>query len=178
MEHLQAGDKVAYVTKLHEEFLAKNLLESASMSGPAQLPDVAFRETEPCEVEEIHFYIEETSKLTVLRASLRLLEGTGSRSTSNSKNTFQIEIPPPHLGDFSEFLVELERFREQSMAVLEEGSRIKSYMMGAEGCSEWYYGRIEADKLGGSALDSDDLYAVDLVERYTVSTCASVSCCI
>ena len=99
---VQAGDKVAYITKLHEEFLAKNLLESDSMSGPSQLPNVEFRETEPCEVEELHFYIEGTSQVTVLLATLKLLEGTGARSTSNSKHTFQLEIAPPHMGDLSD----------------------------------------------------------------------------
>ena len=169
---VQAGDKIVYITKLHAEFLAKNLLESDSMSGPSQLPNVELHETEPCEVEKLHFYIEGISQVTFLRATLKLLEGTGARSTSNSKNTFQIEITPPHMGDFSEFLVELERFREQSMAVLEVGSRVKSFMMGAEGLSEWYYGTIEEDKLNGSALDSDDLYSAGIVERYTVSTFA------
>ena len=169
---VQAGDKVAHVTKLHAEFLANNLLESDSMSGPSQLPNVEFHETEPCEVEELHFYIEGISQVTLLRATLKLLEGTGARSTSNSKNTFQIEIAPPHMGDFSEFLVELERFREQSMAVLGVGSRVKSFMMGAEGLSEWYSDTIQEDKLNGSALDSDDLYSAGIVERNTVSTFA------
>ena len=168
---VQAGDKIVYITKLHAEFLAKNLLESDSMSGPSQLPNVELHETEPCEVEKLHFYIEGISHVTLLRATLKLLEGTGARSTSKSKNTFQIEIAPPHMGDFSEFLVELERFRKQSMAVLEVGARVKSFMMGGEGLSEWYYD-IEEDKLNGSALDSDDLYSANITERYTVSTYA------
>lgn len=165
---MQAGDKVAYITSLHEDFIARNLLESPNISGPAQLPNVTFRACEPCEIEELDYYIEETSQLTVLRAKLRLLEGTGARHTSNSKNKFEIEIPPPLVGEFSEFLVELERFREQGMAVLEQGSRVKSYMIGAEGRSEWYYGNIEADKLGGTPLDSTELFTAEVVERYQV----------
>lgn len=166
---VQAGDQVAYITSLHEQFIEKNLLETSSLSGPVQLPNATFRVCEPCEVEELQYFMEERSQMTVLRATLRLLEGTGSRHTSNSKNKFQIEIPPPLVGEFSEFLVELTRFQEQAMNVLKQGARIKAYMVFSnDGRSEWYYGYIASDKLGGAALDESELYTAEIIERYSV----------
>jgi hypothetical protein len=138
------------------------------MSGPRQLPSTTFRTSEPCEVKELHYYIEEQSKMTVLRATLRLLEGTGARRTSNSKNTFVVEIPPPLVGEFSEFVVKLTTFQEQVEAVLHVGSPVNSNMVNADGRSQFYRGTVTADKLSGRALESAELYTEDVLERYTV----------
>jgi hypothetical protein len=165
---MQAGDQVAYITALHEQFISKELLADSGMSGPQQLPATSFRTSEPCEVLELHYYIEQASKMTVVRATLRLLEGTGARRTSNSKNTFVVEIPPPLVGEFSEFVVKLSTFQEQVTAVLDVGSPVNSYMVNADGRSQFYRGTVVADKLEGTALDSSELYTVDVVERYTV----------
>jgi hypothetical protein len=157
--------------ELHRKYIADGLADSRGASGPSQLPAVEFRAFEPCEVKDVRYIItgEGADLLTVLRATLQLLDCDGARVSARAKQ-FCVDIPPP-LCSFSEFVLERGRFEAAAAPPHPVGTAVKSCMLDGHGTmsTEWYNGVVDADKLAGRTVPLRELYDTPgVVERYTV----------
>lgn len=169
------GDEVAYILKLHEESERDHGPITGEV-GPKQVPQVSFRQCEPCRVQTITYAIWPgeipAQQFTVARVELVLINPqrgarAGGASSSGSELKLTVDIPPP-IAEFPEFVVPMHSYAEGCRRVFSSGDAVKTYMLGSDSRSEWYQGKIKDDKLAGRAISGTDLLTTDQTGRYQV----------